>query len=112
MSYLSHVGADLANLVNQAALKAASDGHVNVTNEHLDYARDKIIMGKISKETHTYINYLYYIYYVLLKFFFVSLGPERKSAFIEQKNREVVAYHEGGHALVAHFTSGFYKHKL
>ena len=36
----------------------------------------------------------------------LTLGPERKSAFIEQKNREVVAYHEGGHALVAHFTSG------
>lgn len=41
----------------------------------------------------------YYIY-------FYPAGPERKSAFIEQKNREVVAYHEGGHALVAHFTPG------
>ncbi|XP_046862900.1 ATP-dependent zinc metalloprotease FTSH 4, mitochondrial-like [Xenia sp. Carnegie-2017] len=69
-------GADLANLVNQAALKAASEGHAYVNNEHLEYSKDKIIMG-----------------------------PERKSAFIEQKNREVVAYHEGGHALVAYYTS-------
>lgn len=31
-------------------------------------------------------------------------GPERKSAVIEAKNRELVAYHEGGHALVALYT--------
>lgn len=34
------------------------------------------------------------------------LGPERKSAVIEAKNRELVAYHEGGHALVALYTPG------
>ena len=33
-------------------------------------------------------------------------GPERKSAVIEAKNRELVAYHEGGHALVALYTPG------
>ena len=42
------------------------------------------------------------------RLFRFHVGPERKSAFIEQKNREVVAYHEGGHALVAVYTSGFY----
>jgi ATP-dependent Zn protease len=41
-----------------------------------------------------------------LKFSLLTVGPERKSAFIEEKNREVVAYHEGGHALVAHYTPG------
>lgn len=55
-----YVGADLANLVNQAALKAASNGYVKVTNEHLDYARDKIIMGKIIKEVHTIRNLMIY----------------------------------------------------
>ena len=45
--------------------------------EELDYAKDKIIMG-----------------------------PERKSAVIEQKNKELVAYHEGGHAILALFTPG------
>ena len=42
-------------------------------------------------------------------FCFVNLpaeGPERKSAVIEAKNRELVAYHEGGHALVALYTPG------
>lgn len=70
-------GADLANLVNAAAIYAASEGDQSVTTKHLEFARDKILMG-----------------------------PERKSAVIEAKNRELVAYHEGGHALVALYTPG------
>ena len=34
------------------------------------------------------------------------MGPERKSAVIEEKNRKLVAYHEGGHAIVAFYTKG------
>lgn len=70
-------GADLANLINQAALHGSAAGNVAVTTEDVDYARDKIIMG-----------------------------PERRSAVIEEKNRKLVAYHEGGHAIVALFTPG------
>lgn len=33
------------------------------------------------------------------------MGPERRSAVIEEKNRRLVAYHEGGHAIVALFTA-------
>ena len=72
-----HVGADLANLINQAALHGSAAGNVAVTADDIDFARDKIIMG-----------------------------PERKSAVIEEKNKRLVAYHEGGHAIVALFTPG------
>ncbi|KAJ7390048.1 hypothetical protein OS493_027573 [Desmophyllum pertusum] len=68
-------GADLANMANVAAIYAASEGDSSVTTKHLEFARDKILMG-----------------------------PERKSAVIEAKNRKLVAYHEGGHALVALYT--------
>ena len=74
-------GADLANLINQAALHGSAAGNVAVTTEDVDYARDKIIMG-----------------------------PERRSAVIEEKNRKLVAYHEGGHAIVALFTPGLIPH--
>lgn len=70
-------GADLANLINQAALHGSAAGNVAVTPDDIDFARDKIIMG-----------------------------PERKSAVIEEKNRKLVAYHEGGHAIVALYTPG------
>ncbi|KAM9428111.1 ATP-dependent zinc metalloprotease YME1L1-like isoform 7-T7 [Salvelinus alpinus] len=68
-------GADLENLVNQAALKAAVDGKDMVTLKELEFAKDKILMG-----------------------------PERRSVEIDKKNKEITAYHESGHAVVAYYT--------
>lgn len=68
-------GADLENMVNQAALRAAIDGAETVTMKYLENARDKVLMG-----------------------------PERKSRIPDEETNEITAYHEGGHAIVAFFT--------
>jgi len=66
-------GADLENLVNEAALMAAREGAREITLELLEKAKDKIMMG-----------------------------AERRSMIITEKEKEVTAYHEAGHALVAY----------
>jgi len=70
-------GADLCNLMNQAALKASVDGLSNITMAVLEFAKDKILMG-----------------------------AERKTAVITKETAKCTAYHEAGHALVATLTDG------
>ena len=70
-------GADLANLVNQAALKSALDGLSSVTMEVVEWAKDKIMMG-----------------------------AERKTAIISEETMKMTSFHEAGHALVALKTDG------
>ncbi|XP_003222128.1 ATP-dependent zinc metalloprotease YME1L1 isoform X1 [Anolis carolinensis] len=68
-------GAELENLVNQAALKAAVDGKDMVTMKELEFSKDKILMG-----------------------------PERRSVEIDDRNKTITAYHESGHAIIAYYT--------
>jgi cell division protease FtsH len=67
-------GADLANLVNEAALAAARVDKKKVDMVDFNYAKDKVLMG-----------------------------AERKSMVMSDEEKRVTAYHEGGHALIASF---------
>ncbi len=70
-------GAELANLVNEAALMAARKGVATVSMELLEKAKDKVMMG-----------------------------AERTSMIISPKEKEVTAYHEAGHALITELLPG------
>lgn len=66
-------GADLSNLLNEAALLAARLNKKVITMSELEEASEK-----------------------------VSMGPERRSHIVSEKDRKLTAYHESGHAIVAH----------
>ena len=69
------VGADLENLVNEAALLAARMNQTKVSMKYFEDAKDKVMMG-----------------------------VERKSMVLTDDDKQITAYHEAGHALVAYFT--------
>ncbi|OGY43564.1 MAG: cell division protein FtsH [Candidatus Buchananbacteria bacterium RIFCSPHIGHO2_02_FULL_40_13] len=66
-------GADLSNLLNEAAILAALENKKEVSEYHILHSIDKVL-----------------------------LGPERRSYILNEKEKEITAYHEAGHALVAH----------
>ena len=68
-------GADLANLANEAALRAARIGRKAVEMEDFEYAKDKVLMG-----------------------------GERRSLILSEEDKKVIAYHEAGHAIVAYYS--------
>jgi ATP-dependent metalloprotease len=68
-------GADIENMINQAALRAAIEGADVVAMRHIENARDKVLMG-----------------------------PERKVRLPDEEANKITAYHEGGHAIVAYYT--------
>jgi cell division protease FtsH len=70
-------GADLANMVNEAALVAAGRGRDKVSMEDFEFAKDKVLMG-----------------------------VERKTMMLTDEEKRITAFHEAGHALVAAFTPG------
>jgi cell division protease FtsH len=66
-------GADLANVINEAALLAARRSKRTITMPEVEEAVDRVMAG-----------------------------PERKSRVMDERERRLIAYHEGGHAMVAH----------
>jgi cell division protease FtsH len=66
-------GADLANVINEAALLTARNNNTKITMAALEESIDRVMAG-----------------------------PERKSVLLSEKERKMIAYHEGGHALVGH----------
>ncbi len=68
------VGADIENIINEAALKAAKDGRDKITNTDLEYWLEKLVMG-----------------------------PEKKIKSLKEKEKQIVTYHELGHAITAFF---------
>ena len=67
-------GADLENMMNEAALLAARKDQTSITMQDMEEAMVKVLMG-----------------------------PEKKSKVISEKDKKLVAYHEGGHAVVSRF---------
>lgn len=67
------VGADIANLVNEAAILAARKNKKSISQRDFEEATERVV-----------------------------LGPERKSRIISEREKQVVAYHEAGHAVVGH----------
>ncbi len=70
-------GADLANLVNEAALYAALVGADKVAMSHFEFAKDKILMG-----------------------------AERRSMVLSDREKQITAFHEAGHAIIAKLLPG------
>src|ERR1700726_1385174 len=68
-----YTGADLANVINEGALLTARDNGTQITMASLEEAIDRVMAG-----------------------------PERKSSLLSERERKLIAYHEGGHALVGH----------
>jgi cell division protease FtsH len=66
-------GADLANVINEGALLTARGNMTKIAQASLEEAIDR-----------------------------VTAGPKRKSVLLSEKERKIIAYHEGGHALVGH----------
>jgi cell division protease FtsH len=71
------VGADIANLVNEAAILAARRGRKSIGMAEFQEAIERVIAG-----------------------------PERKSRLLSEEEKRITAYHEAGHALVAHYLPG------
>jgi len=70
-------GADLENIANEAALYAAQKNQKKITMKDFEHAKDKIIMG-----------------------------AEKQGRHLSTEDRETIAYHEAGHAVLAYYTKG------